>query len=203
MGTSQRIRSEAPVLQRRRGSVLERAILDAALDQLGAVGWGGMTMEGVAARAQTGKAAVYRRWPSKEALVADALRLGLPQIGAPPDLGTLREDLLCLVMRMRESMYSQGGIALRAVLDECDHAAAQPFVELIVQGVIEPGKQLILDVVRRGITRGTVRADATAAIVADVAPALMMFRAKLGDHQIREEDVVDLVDHVMLPLLRP
>lgn len=57
---------------RRRGAVLEHAILDAALEQLSTVGWNGLTMEGVAAGAQTGKAAVYRRWPSKEDLVADA-----------------------------------------------------------------------------------------------------------------------------------
>lgn len=48
--------------------MLERAILDAALEQLSTVGWSGLTMEGVAAGAQTGKAAVYRRWPSKEDL---------------------------------------------------------------------------------------------------------------------------------------
>lgn len=75
---------------RRRGAVLERAILDAALEQLSTVGWNGLTMEGVAARAQTGKAAVYRRWPSKEDLVADALKAGLPSLTEAPDLGSVR-----------------------------------------------------------------------------------------------------------------
>ncbi|MGQ4357068.1 helix-turn-helix domain-containing protein, partial [Streptomyces drozdowiczii] len=56
---------------RRRGSVLERAILEAALEALSTVGWNGLTMEGVAAGAQTGKAAIYRRWSSKEELVAE------------------------------------------------------------------------------------------------------------------------------------
>lgn len=41
-------------------------------------------MEGVAARARTGKAAVYRRWPTKGDLVADALRAGLPETSRPP-----------------------------------------------------------------------------------------------------------------------
>src|SRR5438093_6245104 len=53
----------------------------------------GLTMEGVAAGAQTGKAAVYRRWPSKEDLVADALEAGLPRFEEVPDLGSVREDL--------------------------------------------------------------------------------------------------------------
>lgn len=72
------------VVSRRRGPVLERAILDAALEQLSTVGWNGLTMEGVAAQAQTGKAAVYRRWPSKEDLVADALAAGLPRSTTRP-----------------------------------------------------------------------------------------------------------------------
>ncbi|MEV5953319.1 helix-turn-helix domain-containing protein [Streptomyces sp. NPDC051987] len=71
--------------------MLERAILDAALEQLGTVGWIGLTMVGVAARARTGKSAVYRRWPSKEELVADALRAGLPPFTAAGDLGSVRD----------------------------------------------------------------------------------------------------------------
>jgi AcrR family transcriptional regulator len=203
MGISQEaIGTGKPAALRRRGAVLERAILEAALDQLSTVGWGGLTMEGIAASAQTGKAAVYRRWPSKHALVADALYTALPDVGDVPDLGGLREDLLHLVLRMREAMYSQGGLAIRSVLDECDHSAAEPFVDLIVRGVIEPGKRLILEVVRRGIARGEVRADATGDIVADVVPALMMYRAKLGGRDICERDLIEVVDQVMMPLLR-
>ena len=105
---------------RRRGAVLERAILDAALEQLSTVGWNGLTMEGVAAGAQTGKAAVYRRWPSKEDLVADALQAGLPNQTEAPDLGSVREDLLELCRRVRDAMFSQPGFALRSVLYECE-----------------------------------------------------------------------------------
>ncbi|WP_405722282.1 TetR/AcrR family transcriptional regulator [Streptomyces sp. NBC_01537] len=192
-----------PVVLRRRGSVLERAILDAALEQLSTVGWAGLTMEGVAAGAQTGKAAVYRRWPSKQTLVADALRVSLPEVGEVPDLGSLREDLLSLALRMRDAMYSPGGLALRSVLDECDAEAAGLFHDLILRRVVQPGQQLIKDVVRRGIERGDVRRDATADIVADVVPALMMYRAKLGGREISEADLVETIDHVMVPLLRP
>src|SRR3954467_1186202 len=112
---------------RRRGAVLERAILDAALEQLSTVGWNGLTMEGVAAGAQTGKAAVYRRWPSKEDLVADALQSGLPRLDSAPDLGSVREDLLALCQLVRDAMYSRPGFALRSVLHECDSATAERF----------------------------------------------------------------------------
>lgn len=60
------------------GETLERAIFEAALDQLQAVGYPGVTMEGIAACAHTGKAALYRRWPRKEDLIVDALEHALP-----------------------------------------------------------------------------------------------------------------------------
>ncbi|MFJ4849881.1 MULTISPECIES: TetR/AcrR family transcriptional regulator [unclassified Streptomyces] len=191
------------VAPRRRGPVLERAILTAALEQLSTVGWRGLTMEGVASAAQTGKAAVYRRWPSKQALATDALQAALPAVPDVPDLGSLREDLLFLVLRMREAMYSQSGLALRAVIDESDQETAHCFVRLVVEGVVEPTKHRILDVVRRGVGRGEVRPDATGDIVADVVPALMMYRSKMGGREISEHDLVEVVDQVMLPLLRP
>lgn len=89
--------------------MLERAILDAALEQLSAVCWSGLTMEGITARAQTGKAAVYRRWPSKEDLVADALQAGLPTLDEAADHGSIREDLFQPCRRVRDAMFSTSG----------------------------------------------------------------------------------------------
>ncbi|TDD64977.1 TetR family transcriptional regulator, partial [Actinomadura rubrisoli] len=63
---------------RRRGGDLEAAIYEAVFAQLEAVGYRRLTMEGVAAAARTGKAALYRRWPSKDELVTDALKHVLP-----------------------------------------------------------------------------------------------------------------------------
>ncbi|HZG05266.1 MAG TPA: TetR/AcrR family transcriptional regulator [Streptomyces sp.] len=202
MATSRNTGTGAPGV-RRRGTELERAILDATLEQLGSVGWTGLTMEGVAARARTGKAAVYRRWPSKADLVADALRSGLPTPEEPPDCGSLREDLIQLCERLRAAMYSSSGCALRAVIDECDRTEAERFVEIIVGRVVEPGKRMIGEVVRRGIARGEVRADATGDLVVDVVPALMMYRHKVTGAPLERSDVVGIVDQVMVPLLRP
>lgn len=192
-----------PPAIRRRGAELERAILDATLEQLGTHGWTGLTMEGVAAKARTGKAAVYRRWPTKGDLVADALRAGLPETGLPPDHGDLREDLIEMCSRMLDAMYSRSGNALRAILDECDRPEAERFHELVMGGVVEPGKRLIGDIVRRGIERGEVREDATGELVVDVAPAMMMYRHKVTGSPLGESDIAEMVDQVMLPLLAP
>jgi AcrR family transcriptional regulator len=187
---------------RRRGAVLERAILDAALEQLSTVGWNGLTMEGVAARAQTGKAAVYRRWPSKEDLVADALKAGLPSLTEAPDLGSVRDDLLELCRQVREAMYSQPGFALRSVLHECDVAQAERFQSLITGGVVEPTKHLLREIVHRGIERKEVRPDAANSYVFDVIPAMMMYRSKVCASEWSERDLEEMIDQLMVPLLR-
>jgi AcrR family transcriptional regulator len=188
---------------RRRGAVLERAILEAALEQLSTVGWNGLTMEGVAAGAQTGKAAVYRRWPSKEDLVADALRAGLPRFGEVPDLGSVREDLLALCRRAREAMFSRPGFALRSVIHECDSLQVERFHGVIFDGVVEPTIAMLREVITRGIERGEVRSDAANGYVFDAVPAMMMYRSKIGGCEWSDRELEDMIDHLMVPLLRP
>ncbi|MEV5431865.1 TetR/AcrR family transcriptional regulator [Streptomyces sp. NPDC052701] len=188
---------------RRRGAVLERAILDAALEQLSTVGWRGLTMEGVAAGARTGKAAVYRRWPSKEDLVADALQAGLPRLEKAPDLGSVRQDLLALCRQARDAMYSRPGFALRAVIHECDPTQAERFRAVIFEGVVEPTVKLLREVITRGIRRGEVRSDADNGYVLDAVPAMMMYRAKVCGSEWSDVDLEEMIDQLMLPLLRP
>ncbi|MCW7945951.1 TetR family transcriptional regulator [Streptomyces hygroscopicus] len=203
MGTSSWTAAPAqPASLRRRGAVLERAILEAALEQLSTVGWNGLTMEGVAAGAQTGKAAVYRRWSSKEDLVADALQSGLPRFDEAPDLGSVREDLLALCRQAREAMYSRPGFALRSVIHECDTLQAERFHSVIYEGVVEPTIRLLREVISRGIGRGEVRSDAANAYVFDAMPAMMMYRSKMCGSEWSERDIEEMIDQLMIPLLR-
>ncbi|MDT0568713.1 TetR/AcrR family transcriptional regulator [Streptomyces sp. DSM 3412] len=202
MVTSRWTAAPAPTASpRRRGAVLERAILDAALEQLSTVGWSGLTMEGVAAGAQTGKAAVYRRWPSKEDLVADALQAGLPRFEEAPDLGSVREDLLALCRQAREAMFSRPGFALRSVIHECDTTQAERFHGVIIEGVVEPTVKQLREVVERGIRRGEVRPDAANSYVFDAIPAMMMYRSKMCGSEWNERDIEEMIDRLMVPLL--
>jgi AcrR family transcriptional regulator len=188
---------------RRRGAVLERAILEAALEQLSTVGWNALTMEGVAAGAQTGKAAVYRRWSSKEDLVADALQAGLPRLDEAPDLGNVREDLLALCMRARDAMFSRPGFALRAVIHECDTVQAERFHGVITEGVVEPTIRLLREAIDRGIERGEVRSGASNGYVMDAIPAMMMYRSKMCGSEWGDPEIEEMIDQLMIPLLRP
>jgi AcrR family transcriptional regulator len=195
----------AAVTGRRRGKALERAIFEATLDQLTSGGFARLTMEGVAAAAQTGKAALYRRWTSKQELVLDALRATLAPASDIPDRGSVRAELLELMQRMCEAVQSPAGCAMRVIMGEMDHERAKEFAAFAVTRVIEPAKQSVLEVLRRGERRGDVRSGAATSLVADVAPALLLYRAKVcGGTPLPEEFARQMVDEVLLPLvLRP
>lgn len=95
--------TSAPVSARprRRGPELEAALLDAAWDELVEAGFTKLTMESVAARAQTGIAVLYRRWANKDELVLAAL--GHYRTSRPvelPDTGSLRGDLIAALTGM-------------------------------------------------------------------------------------------------------
>src|ERR1700676_2419297 len=79
-------------------------ILRAALDGLADVGYDRLTMDDIAARARAGKGALYRRWPSKAALVIDAVRSWRDTLAPTeiPDTGSLRGDLDALVASVPE-----------------------------------------------------------------------------------------------------
>ncbi|MFJ1929169.1 MULTISPECIES: TetR/AcrR family transcriptional regulator [unclassified Streptomyces] len=204
MDTSRSAAAARPpvVSLRRRGSVLENAILEAVLERLSTVGWNGLTMEGVAAGAQTGKAAIYRRWPSKEDLVADALRRALPPMGDAPDSGNIRDDLYQLCRTLRDGMLSKSGTALRSVLHECDASTAERFQSVILHSVIAPSTELIREVVSRGVDRGEVRPDALCGLAFDVIPAMMMYRSKVCGSEWNDGDIAELIDQVAMPFFR-
>ncbi|WP_308271213.1 TetR-like C-terminal domain-containing protein [Kitasatospora sp. SUK 42] len=188
---------------RRRGRELESAIFEAVLDQLTSGGYARLTMEGVAAAARTGKAALYRRWASKADLVVDALDATLSRPHDIPDLGAARAELLQLIEVFVDAMGSPAGTALQALMGELSQQQAEVFKDFIVQRVIEPTKEAILDILRRGVERGDVRPGAVTPLVADVVPAMLMFQVKACDRDRLPPDfAVRLVDDVLVPLIR-
>ncbi|SEK87694.1 TetR/AcrR family transcriptional regulator [Streptacidiphilus jiangxiensis] len=190
-----------PVAVRRRGRALEQAIFEATLEQLIASGYARLSMEAVAAAAQTGKASLYRRWGSKEQLVLDALGANLPPTGAPPDTGGLRTDLLAVLDRLRTAMSSRPGCAARAVISELDHERAAAFIGLVHQLILDPAHLLLLQVVRAAAERGEIHQEAATPMVLDIVPAMMMYRAKTRQGRFTEAEALALVDEVLLPVL--
>ena len=84
--------------ERRRGAALEKALLDAAWEELAANGYAGFTMDAVVRRAGTSPPVLYRRWSDRDTLVRAAIVHTLREnVLAIPDTGSLRQDLLTLM----------------------------------------------------------------------------------------------------------
>lgn len=157
-------------------------------------------MEGIAARARTGKSALYRRWSSREEVVLDALLHRLPNLDAEPDTGTVRDDVLEHLRCMVDTMTTPAGQAMWTILRNPNSGRA--IVEAIDGRVIEPHQQTMLKILRRGVARGEVRPDAVNRLVAQVGPILIrQHHVVAGLPSIA--DVVQIVDQVVIPMLRP
>jgi AcrR family transcriptional regulator len=111
-----------------------------------------LTMDEIAARAGSSKATIYRRWSSKEELLAEALGRATGAF-PPPDTGTLRGDLVEALGHLLSILTeSPLGSAMPALI-----AAGVSSPELhgfIVRTVGEPRRALIRTILRRGIARG-------------------------------------------------
>src|SRR6185437_16736466 len=125
---------------RRRGEVLERALYEATLAELTSVGYGGLTMEGIAARARTGKAALYRRWTSKHDLVQAALEHAVPTLPAPKPGRSARENLLAVFIAHRDVL---AGKTLFPGLDIMGQLLHEPELRAIfTDAVVAPRVQI-------------------------------------------------------------
>ena len=180
---------------RPRSAEADRAILRAAVDLLADEGYGGVTMEGVAARAGVGKATVYRRWPCKSALVVDAITACRESGGQPPDTGSAREDLLVFVRAfMHHLRTSDAGRVMPALVAELSRSPE--LAEAFREGFVQPRRAKVLEAVRRGVERGEVRAGVDPELVADGVVALLMHRFLVTGMEIDDdlpERVVDML----------
>jgi AcrR family transcriptional regulator len=164
---------------RPRSDEVHRKILDAARDLLTEEGFADLRLEHVAARAGVGKATIYRRWDSKEALAAELLaELAGPHI-AVEDRGNTRQELLAAVVNpMRAVTETSFGPVIRALLSQIaiNPTLGDPFRASVVQA----RRDEIARVVRRGIARGDLRPDADVDIATELLVGPVYFRLMFG-----------------------
>jgi AcrR family transcriptional regulator len=195
--TDEVVQSRGP--QRKRGVALEDAIREAAYAELTEVGYTAFSVEGVAARARTGKASIYRRWPNRLELVLEAIDQVLPRFDEAPDTGSVRGDLLLVLRGIAATMSSREGAAAKACVDGTDDELARAVRERL----LPPRKAMMLEILRRGAARGEVRPDAVTTRIAETGPMLLHGEMLQRGSPIADDAVVAIVDEVLLPLLRP
>ena len=183
---------------RPRSEQAEQAILEATLDLFAEKGFEGVCVEVVAARAGVGKATIYRRWPNKEELLLAAfasLKSPLPE----PKGVSVRDDLLAMVEVM--------------CADKADPRKARRYALLLGDGdkyprlmaryketVVQPRRDAMRAVIRRGIETGELRPDTDVEIAMLSLTGAIMSQEKSQDGTLDGDFAARLVDGLLLGL---
>jgi AcrR family transcriptional regulator len=179
---------------RPRSDSTHRRIIDAARVLLTERSFADFRVEHVAARAGVSKAAIYRRWSSKQALALDVLvELAGPHI-AVAETGDTREELLAAVVNpMRAVTDTPFGPVIRSVMSQIatDPKLGDPFRATVVQA----RRVEVAKVVERGIARGDLHPDADPTIATELLVGPVYFRVMFGGELTLEfaNRVVDAV----------
>jgi AcrR family transcriptional regulator len=169
------------------------AIVAAFYAELAEGGHEGLTMDRVAARAGVGKAALYRRWRSKEQMLAELVD-ALGGEGTPaPDLGSLRADLIAWVDSVS---VVNDPVVRRAIPYVIAQARDAPELTRRMSRLPGPSREAGRVVLRRAIDRGELAADTDIEITIDLigGPVIMRFfvmgESLEGDYAERLVDAV-------------
>jgi AcrR family transcriptional regulator len=177
------------------------AILNAALAALTENGYDATNMDDIAARAGVGKAAIYRRWSSKAALITDVLLYWRPDLCTDDvaDTGSLAGDIEALVERAarNDNELITNDVVLRVALEATrDPQLADALGDLILL----KGTPIVSTILNRAAARGEIAADRDWSLVADVLTAMCLLRA-LNGQTVDAEYIRQVIDTLVLPAL--
>jgi AcrR family transcriptional regulator len=166
------------------------AILRNTLKLLGTNGFSDLTIEDVAEHASVGKATVYRWWPNKAALIADAFASSTTQKLHFPDTGSVHTDMSQQMRQLIKVFRSRRGRIVSAILGggQSDRDLIAAFRERFLW----PRRREAYATLRRGILRGELRKDVDMDLLLDslYGPIYMRFL-------IRHDKLTpDFVDHL-------
>lgn len=189
---------------RRRGEILEEAILHATWEELSHIGYTHLTMESVAIRAGTNKAVLYRRWTNKSDLVIAALRKYLPRItNEIPNTGNLRGDLYAYLLGLAEPLRSLGPQTIRGLMMEPlvlnTIMASMPYL-------IKPRSEskmmvAITAILKNAELRGEARLEKLTPRIISLPWDLLRFEL-VTKQEVSDATIAEIVDDIFLPLVQ-
>jgi AcrR family transcriptional regulator len=181
---------------RPRNAAARGAIVAATLRLLAERGLHGATIEAIAAQAGVGRNTIYRRWLTKEDLVADALR----ELTAERDVGDGHADLYDVLLAwirdyariLADPVF---GRILPGVLGELQRSPA--FAQVYADRVVRPRRQALLDLLTQARGRGAIRSDAQVEHVADLLAGPPFLRLlPLGLPRVSERYAEELLETI-------
>lgn len=168
-----------------RSDRIHQAILDATAELLDEGGFPAATVDAIAARSGASKATIYKHWPSRTAVAAEAFGAMMAQALPLPETGSAAADLIEQVVRVSAFYASPRGDVFAQLLAACvdDPAGATYFREYFLDG----RRTAIATLWQRGIDRGEVDASLDINDVIDILFGPLIFRRISGHYSLTEE----------------
>jgi AcrR family transcriptional regulator len=158
---------------RPRSAKSHQAILRATLELLGEVGFELMSIEAISTRAGVGKTTIYRRYSSKEELVADAIE-SIRQDVVIPDTGNLWSDLDKLIDNAAQITFSPLGRQSVAMIIS-SAASNSHFAQIYWTKYLQPRREAFAVVIERAKTRNEIQTDLDSGLVFDSMSGIMLY----------------------------
>lgn len=190
---------------RRRGEVLEEAILLAAWEELSKTGYVHLTMESVAARAGTNKAVLYRRWDNKSQLVMAALRKYLPKItNEIPNTGDLRSDVYAYLHARVEPLKKIGAQTIRGLMMEpwVWHTIITAMPQIIQRRSENKMTAAMTAIMKNAELRGEVRLEKLSPRIISLPLDLLQYELIAKQGIVSDAAIAEIVDDIFMPLIR-
>lgn len=168
------------------------AIRDAVIEEISEDGVGRLSVDSVARRAGVGKAAIYRRWPTKEAMLEDVLlKSGLKVVRAP-DLGSLHEEVAHYLREATALLADPMHASLLPHL-YAEVATNSPLGDAIRKVLHRVKRESVGEIVDRAIERGELTDDFDVEIALDVLAGPIYWHRMIMHGEIDDAYVDNLV----------
>jgi TetR/AcrR family transcriptional regulator, regulator of autoinduction and epiphytic fitness len=170
-------------------------VLKAAVDELASVGYGGVTIESVASRAGVAKSTIYRHWPDKLALIADAFETFHEQM--VPDLGTRppRESIVLLLGHVADVVVDS--TFSRCIPALIEGAERDPRVREFHHRYSAERRQALIELIARGIKEGDFRSDLDPEVATVALLGVIFYRRLMTDEPLRPGETSGLVEAIL------
>lgn len=190
---------------RRRGEILEEAILLAAWEELSETGYTNMTMESIATRAGTNKSVLYRRWSDKcELVIASLRKYYFPKItNEIPNTGNLRSDVYTYLHSRVEPLKTIGAETMRGLMMEPvvwrNIIASMP--QIIERRSESKMTTAMTAILKNAVLRGEISPEKLTPRIISLPLALLQCELITKLEPVSDEAITEIVDDIFMPLI--
>jgi AcrR family transcriptional regulator len=188
-------RAARPHTGRRRNAAARDAILDVTFDLLRTGGAAGLTIDAIAEAAGVGRQTIYRWWPSKGAVAAEAMARGARAIVPARDTGSVADDLTQFLTDSFAGLEDPG---LRRALRQLISAAqTDEHVAEVIADFTAQRRAALRALLERGRANGDLPADADLGLLVDIAYGVLWYRLLIGHAPLDARAARDLSAYLL------